>query len=341
MWFSRRSPSRGPGRICSHDRIPVSPPKLCCKPETLTCGRYIQELGYIPRFMAEHSMTILCLHYLSFECFEETRDPDMLPDLLQEGYFAFQDYAIAHWPDHLLAFFETSADAAHGKSIVEHETSDAFLLFANRFYADLSALPVDQNSFPDCDRFQSFDCFPIMISLWRHAKSFKGLFDDRRDEVSLPSLGRNLKRNRAILEGFLESVTKSGSELATLRIFYGDHWYKCSKLSCYYFHEGFATRSVRQAHYDRHDRPFRCEEEDCPSATIGFGSLKELGKHKRNMHPGIDKLSSTFARLKKGKNGLAAVQKYPCPRCPSKFASRLECRIHMSSRYVKIEPRRA
>lgn len=283
-------------------------------------------------------MAILCLHYLSFKCFEETGD-DMLPNLIHEGYFAFQDYAIAHWQDHLLAFFQASADAAHDGPIVERETSAAFLLFADRYDADLSALTTDQNSSPDCDRFQSVDCYRNMISLWSHAKYVKGLFDDRRDEVSLPSLGRSLKRNRALLEGFSKSIAKSNSDLASLLIFYGDNWFKCSKLSCYYFHEGFATQSARQAHYDRHDRPFRCEEDDCPSATIGFGSLKELDKHKRNMHPGIDKLSSTFARLKNGKNGLAATQKYPCPRCLSKFASRLECRIHMRCHYVNIEPK--
>lgn len=263
----------------------------------------------------------------------------MLPDLIHKGYFAFQDYAIAHWPDHVLAFFQASADATHDGPIVNHETSDAFLLFAYRYGVDLSALPSDQSSFPDCDRFQSVDHDGIMISMWRHAKYIKGLSDDRRDEVSLPSLGTSLKKNRALLETFSKSSGPSNGDLPSLQILYGDNWFKCSRLSCYYFHEGFATQSTRQVHYDRHDRPFRCEEEDCPSATIGFGSSKELDKHKRNMHPGIDKLSSAFARLKKGKNGGVAVLKYPCPRCPLRFATRLECRVHMSSHNPIIRPK--
>lgn len=283
-------------------------------------------------------MSVLCLHYLSFECFQE-KNEYMLPGFVNEGYFAFQDYAIAHWQDHLLALVQIPVDTIQEGPIVGSETSGAFLLFADRYDADLSAVPSDQNSFPDCNYFQLFDCYQTMISLWRHASYVKGLFDDRRDVVSLSSLGTSLKSNRALLEGFSKSTSISSSDPNSLRMFYGENWFKCSKLSCYYFHEGFAAQSARQAHYDRHDRPFRCEEEDCPSATIGFGSLKEVDKHRRNMHPGIDKLSSTFARLK-GKNGLSAAHKYPCPQCSSRFATRLECRIHMKCHCVAIKPKR-
>jgi hypothetical protein len=284
-------------------------------------------------------MTLLCLHYLTFECFEEQGDFDSRSQFAEEGYFAFQDYAVAHWTDHLLALVESAKDNTRNEPIDDRETSGAFIIFADRFHVDLALLQMDETSFPDCDRFWSLECFHIMSTIWRHAKSFRAHIDDRRDEASLPSLGRSLKKNRKALEDLTRSAAKNGDKMATLKDLYGAQWFKCSRLSCYYFHEGFDSESLRQAHYDRHDRPFRCEEEDCPAAAFGFGSLKELDKHKRNMHPGIGKLSSTFARLKKGKNSKAESAKCPCPRCPKKFSSRVDCRIHMSSHNLKLEPK--
>jgi hypothetical protein len=169
--------------------------------------------------------------------------------------------------------------------------------------------------------------------------SFKGLFDDRRDNISLPSLGQSLERNRVFLENLSKSIRKDNPEMSSLREYYGNNWYKCSKLSCYYFHEGFQSQAIRQKHFDRHDRPFSCDDEDCVAGRIGFPSLKELEKHKRNMHPGIDKLSSTFARFKKGKNGKTTLSQYPCSLCSENFDSRLECRIHMAAHYGRILPK--
>ncbi len=192
---------------------------------------------------------------------------------------------------------------------------------------------------PECGIFSPPDCFPHMELIWRHAKSFKALCDDRLDSVSLPSLGRSLQRNRKVLEDLSKSAAKRSVEMSSLKELYGENWFKCRKLSCFYFHEGFDSRAARQSHFDRHDRPFSCEEEDCPAARIGFASLREMEKHKRNMHPGIDKLSSTFARLKKNKDDPAALQKYPCPRCPLKFITRLERRRHMIVHNPQLYPR--
>ncbi|KAH9204090.1 hypothetical protein DL95DRAFT_418527 [Leptodontidium sp. 2 PMI_412] len=263
-----------------------------------TARLHLFNSGYIPLPTAELSMSVLCLNYLTFDCFEEHADDGQLTQLGKDGYFAFQDYAIAHWADHLLAWIHSLSDPAKIKPDVEKEASDTFLVFGDRFSADLRASSINEQPILGCDKLQHLTCFPVIVDLWRHTKS--------------------------VLED-LERLAASGtSEADLLRSLYGENWFKCSRISCFYFHEGFQSRSSRQAHYDRHDRPFRCEEEDCPAGAIGFASLKELEKHKRNMHPGIDKLSSTFARLKKGSAAEALLQKYPCPHCPSRFASRLD-----------------
>lgn len=304
----------------------------------LNAMRHLFNSGYIPLSIAELSMSALCLNYLTFDCFEEHIDASQLTQLGKDGYFAFQDYAIAHWVDHLLAWIHSLSDPTKTKLNVEKEASDTFLVFGDRFSADLRASSINEQLILSCDKLQYLTCFPVIVDLWRHTKSYKALQDDRQDKVSLLSLGKALERNRSVLED-LERLAASGtSEADLLRSLYGENWFKCSRISCFYFHEGFQSRSSRQAHYDRHDRPFRCEEEDCPAGAIGFASLKELEKHKRNMHPGIDKLSSTFARLKKGSAVEALLEKYPCPHCPSRFASRLDCRCHMISHSRPLLP---
>jgi hypothetical protein len=304
----------------------------------VTTTRHIIDSGYVPLYFAELSMSTLCLNYLTFECFEEHVDADQRTQFGKEGYFAFQDYAIGHWADHLLAWIESLSDTTSNQPSIEKEDSNTIIIFGDRFSTDLTAFPTRQELNLRCDQLQLLDFFPIMALLWRHAKSFKALQDDRQDKVSLQSLGKALERNRSILEDLLMEAARESTEINSLRSLYGENWFKCSRLSCYFFHEGFPSRSSRQGHYDRHDRPFRCEEEDCSGGAIGFASFKEMEKHKRDMHPGIHKLSATFARLKKGTAEEALLEKYPCPLCPSKFATRFDCRVHMSSHNRPIIP---
>ncbi|KAJ3548577.1 hypothetical protein NM208_g941 [Fusarium decemcellulare] len=304
----------------------------------MTASMYLQDSGYVTYAMAENVMTGLCLHYLSFECFEDVSD-DRLLDFIHEGYFAFQDYAIPHWPDHVVAFMKSSTDDPHHAHIVDSNIEDAFAIFVERYYADLSALDTGKDSPAACNGSQLALRNPHLAFVYQRAHFMRGFTDDRQDKVSLPSLATSLERNRNLLESLTKPASQSNGDLTMLRDFYGHNWFKCSKLSCYYFHQGFSTQSKRQAHLDRHSRPFKCDQNDCPSAMIGFGSLKEMDKHRRNLHPGIDKLSSTFKRLKKAGGGNVAEHKYECPKCPLKFASRLQSRLHMLMHRRNIAPK--
>ncbi|KAI1128502.1 hypothetical protein F5Y10DRAFT_292051 [Nemania abortiva] len=296
----------------------------------MTASLYITKLGFISYDLAEQSMAFLCMHYLAFECFENQIDDGKLYLFIKKGFFAFQDYAIAHWTDHLVSSLRSPESLSPSKPNDLQEALAAFLIFSDRYKEDLGTLSLDDASLPLNTLQSSFsDCVEEIALIWRHAKSFKAFVDDRRDKISIPSLKRSLERNRKALETLSSVANRAPVDMGDLNDFYGGNWFKCHKLSCFYFHEGFPSQLTCKAHLNRHDRPFSCLEEDCPAAKIGFSSLKEMEKHKRNMHPGINKLSSTFARFKNGKGGHGAIQKYPCPRCPLGFESRVECRIHM------------
>ncbi|KAK8867413.1 C2H2 domain-containing protein [Apiospora arundinis] len=298
----------------------------------VTASWYITNLGYISIDLAERWMTTLCLNYLTFECFGEEAGHEQLVDFLKGGDFGFQDYAIYHWPDHAIASMQSSG-CISSDSVVEKDDkfTMSIALFDDRFDQDLA-----WSSGTEASNERSNN--PETTRILNHAIWFKALTDDRRDKVSLASLSKVLKEVRQAQERLHESL-QHGPQKASMCSLYGDKWFKCNRLSCHYFHEGFVSGAERQAHYDRHDRPFKCDEEDCPAAGIGLSSLKELEKHKRNMHPGLDKLSSMFARLKKREGRFILNLKHPCPRCPERFPSRLECRVHMKCHNRALRPK--
>src|SRR5882757_9260281 len=53
---------------------------------------------------AEGQLASLCLHYLMFPGF--TADDEEIYQLLKTGFYAFQNYAMLHWVDHLQSYLE-------------------------------------------------------------------------------------------------------------------------------------------------------------------------------------------------------------------------------------------
>ncbi|KAF5532222.1 C2H2 C2HC zinc finger [Fusarium mexicanum] len=148
-----------------------------------TASTYIQDLGYIPRWLAELSMTYICLNYLTYECFEETSKPAVLK-YIHEGCFAFQDYAIAHWTDHVLALLESLKGVALDGQGHKDDIVSAFTLFAAQYGAELASSSKPREM-PDVEVLRQLDHNPHVVSLWEHSTNYKALTDDRNDKVSI------------------------------------------------------------------------------------------------------------------------------------------------------------
>ena len=48
-----------------------------------------------------YRLASLCLEYLVFECFNINLSNQSIRDYVSKGWYAFHDYAIVHWVDHL------------------------------------------------------------------------------------------------------------------------------------------------------------------------------------------------------------------------------------------------
>lgn len=78
--------------------------------------------NYIERFSAERAMTMLCLQCLVFECFTPEWGGIRKGEFASDGYYGFQDYAVAHWADRVLSFLGFTAP--NSNSTAEQPTPD-------------------------------------------------------------------------------------------------------------------------------------------------------------------------------------------------------------------------
>jgi len=79
-----------------------------------------------------------------------------------------------------------------------------------------------------------------------------------------------------MLEKQTLSATLDYDKIPDLILFYGQNWYKCSKATCYYFHEGFSDLRSQEYHVAGHEQPFRCGFRDCERGyRLGFTTKKE------------------------------------------------------------------
>lgn len=128
-----------------------------------------------------------------------------------------------------------------------------------------------------CSGFKSEGFYENLVAVASHIYTFQKKGFDARHVVSIKSLADALERNRKLLEELPKNL--KGTELEKYRQFYDDeHRYKCTKITCMYFSEGFKDAKTRKRHVNLHDRPFHCEVLGCLGAESGFTNANDLEK---------------------------------------------------------------
>ncbi|KAF1361979.1 C2H2 domain-containing protein [Lizonia empirigonia] len=235
----------------------------------------------------ECELAALCLRYLTFPCFDlgAIQDPQELKELVLEGHLAFQDYAIAKWFHHINAFVSSGSKFLHESRSCDDYLEDLSIALEDFMTqhddTDWDEVIVEECR-ANCDAFKGLPC---------HDK-LKGF--DARHEVSIKSLAAALDRNRKLLEELPSSKVFNSDDLARYCKFY-DHerLFKCTKITCRYFSEGFKDSKARKKHVNIHERPFCCEVPDC-LGNEGFGNSGDLQRHIRAFHPEMSDLAETF-----------------------------------------------
>lgn len=289
----------------------------------------------------ECNLTARCLQYLTFECFEQNISQDRLHKLAFEGYFVFQDYAIAKWFHHFNGLVACGQDIQmrgfHIRQNGQTRDSDiqdalcdienALENFCSLYSNDLMQEPIVARSERVWQAFGSFGFYSNLERLRSHISQHEEKDFETKNDISIKELKEVLLRNRNSLEELVASNDISSTRIQPqqLQRFYGDRIFKCPRINCFYFHEGFKDSKSRNDHVNRHDRPFRCAYPDCSMAEFGFANNRDLDKHRRSFHPEVAEEAHTFPSVDQP----SSKTPWPCKDCGRQFTRSFAHKNHM------------
>ncbi|KAK0644073.1 hypothetical protein B0T16DRAFT_494972 [Cercophora newfieldiana] len=185
-----------------------------------------------------------------------------------------------------------------------------------------------------CQAFVGTSLYPLLLELWTHVQKHENGDYKERHKVSLPHLGESLESIRTEIEELAERSgrQRDGTLSEKLSSFYGDNHYKCQRVKCDYFHEGFSNKTALKNHSDRHDRPFQCPVSSCSSGAFGFSTNKDKDKHIRFYHPEESDQPARF-HLEPTENRQTAEAKFECEICHKRFTRLSIKKDHVDAHY--------
>lgn len=249
----------------------------------------------------QYELALLSLGYLSFEHFSNNNSPERVVEMLSQGTFAFAEYAVCFWALHLEAAIAPSSLKNAEDLEVLAESLEVFLethWMEPRTPCVLSKTNVElleplkthwTKSSASCalaeddvDLARPIEPLPIYSQASQAIITSKIKLHSRakhctdNDVLLLPQIIQTIRRS---MEQIKTSSGRSSEIIERISRFHGPNWFKCDRLNCQFYHQGFASLSERKHHIDRHDRAYACTSEGCPYATIGFVTKAELNKH--------------------------------------------------------------
>ncbi|KAF4631381.1 hypothetical protein G7Y89_g6756 [Cudoniella acicularis] len=248
----------------------------------LTAKFFLVEEKYALIPTEEIKLASLCINYLNLPGFCEQN----IDQWIFSGYYAFMDYAIAFWVRHLEAGLIGIEEQE--EEFTEDELMNVFSeslgCFLERHWAGSTApLVVSKRNSDRLQRFQDalfYEDLAQAVVSTRKQLTWYGKM--KKEEMAL-DLAEILSHVREAFEAAL-SLPMDDNARNRIEEMYGTNLYKCSRFSCNYFSNGFSTGEQRDQHIEKHDRPYYCTVEGCPTVHFGLTTQKELEKHMKDTH---------------------------------------------------------
>lgn len=249
---------------------------------TLTSRRYLIRKGFFHGPKIECGMATLTLTYLSLPEFESNRGESDVQYSYLRGAYAFADYAICFWALHVeSAFADVSGlDADELKVLIECLETFLALHWVNPATSEMVSTKVGQ-------RLKALEPYEFHHQACQAVATAKGWLrpaskpPDADTSLRLPQITGQLRTKFEVVSS---SGTLSDEQRELILQYYGSKHYKCSRMNCQFFHQGFSSHSQRDEHTAKHDRSFICVFSGCPYEIIGFPTRKELEKHTFTVH---------------------------------------------------------
>lgn len=244
-----------------------------------------------------------CIDYLNRPAL--CKSFDSIDDYILHGHYAFMDYAISNWVWHL----EGAAKRIDGEETTHSmaDIAEYLDLFLDQHWANPTkpALVADRHKVK-LKAYESFQFYERLVIAFGWArKTVKSHTTIVASEVAL-DLVNVLTQVRGRIEEVLEHANPERKDQMTRM--YGTDLFKCPRPSCYHFSHGFDKRGLREEHFAKHERPYRCSSPGCPYAATGFSKAKDLQKHMEHTHDSLGENGSNIFPTKGEKKKKPAQQ---------------------------------
>lgn len=223
----------------------------------------------------ELDLTCLCLGYLTFRYFDEISESDSRT-FISKGYYSFLDYAAVYWADHLEEYVQKF-------EVIESITVVSAILrkFLQKYWPSSKLLSAHKDIRAKFSYLKTCEFYEQLVQALSTWKRWIMTYDAACDPETLDLMKRIL-----VVRKMLEQTALTGTDEIkyNLTALYGENLFKCSKIRCKFFVNGFQTKLLRDQHDTKHKRAFLCTHSRCPYETLGFNTMRELDRHFVNYH---------------------------------------------------------
>jgi Ankyrin repeats (3 copies) len=198
-----------------------------------------------------------------------------MQEFIKTGHYSFAEYAIVHWAEHLLSAM-SSVDVPSLELLAVAIRGFLKAHFSPAASKQAIPKPIEKT----IDKYQTYEFHNDLgqaIALLE-ARKLSNL--NKGNVINNLGLEEILSRIRSLMESM--SISEGNKE-SLLKV-YGTNIFKCPRIDCKGFFDGFPERDECQQHQKRHDRQFYCTFEGCVAAKSGFTSSRELERHFERLH---------------------------------------------------------
>ncbi|KAF2036244.1 hypothetical protein EK21DRAFT_52772 [Setomelanomma holmii] len=240
-----------------------------------TAKRYLVDQDFIDVGSGELTLAMLCVGYLSFPGFDPAIHSSEVCDFAPSGYYGFLDYAYAYWSRHMDAHLRLQK-ASNGLD----ELFEAAEVFVDMHGIAPQTKIVVPKSFSERWKAtnQTRDPEKLMAAAYISQRQLNASAKQEAEDHVL-GLHVTVQQVRKCLE---EMCLSNKSE--RFRSAYGTEIFKCPRVNCTRFYNGFRTEQEREEHVPKHERSFFCTFAGCAMAKLGCATLKDLQRHENEYH---------------------------------------------------------